>query len=1314
MTETGILRGMFEGIRDEKRTAANTAVRIGNAFLALLDMIEGTLPGIYLSKIDDDEAQGHITFLKGLTSNLLARLKGGAEFGRFVEGLTGAKIDAAGNAELRELYTRAVASLESLVTRGDAEFWQNLASKEFISGFLDGMGWAIQRKPYVNAAGETEYHYTLEIDNVTVRRLLRVYELVASQLRGENDNVVFAARMKVDHYDAATGRVWLDTEGESLYNVFRRDDCIMVQRFQPGNDVVHGGDGYVTKSYELLIDEVGSGGATNEAGERLDWVTFRNFTSEMEGASAAELIKRNDTFVRVDNLTDPERKGIVTIMTVGTNMPYIDIVYGLKTDPQHALKGRMGNLEGIRSELFGWLEGFGEYLTNLYAVGKFYNFQTGESLTSYMERTEQRYLSAFRETAYLVTDADNFVHNGTFLQDDASGEASVTGMDGWLRTDGNGDLESDGDDMEQEVIGFGGEPVLVNGLLTSWNIRQKAEVVMFDGKPMLHLDGKGVRQLYTLMKKRGTHAKSRYEVVNDDTPEADLTATDDVPDTLYLSIRILPITDGRLTVTFYDGTDIRREEETLTASLSYQMVQWSDEHDPYAYDGGENGHGHMTVTYTGECYISLIALTRDPVSSMMAEYSTRIEQTSRYIRLWAKATLADAGAVREQFAQIEVRADQIQSQVTEQVTRLDGRVDSAESSITQTARSIRAEVSEVNDGIINLADYTRWEQGWFGNGQTGKTYDQIKVADTQKIRYKSLVAVTGDTTFVINNGYYVQFAYFNADRQLCSTGGTYFSGWKTVARKDGKVVDSAIDIHPKDGKASDIVKYVALCVWKEAGGAVSPTDITASGIGISNGKIASTSWVEQTASSILSTVTSNREAAEKAIEERRQELEAYKKDNDKAVSAAAAWIDQSKDYVDIVARNWDKNGNILNGSSLTVLADGIKSEVKGYTDGKLNSYSTTEQTSELIRQAVQNFVTNEDLNGKGYATTSALNETANSITARVEAMETTAAPLDTDDAWVTGEYISTTAGKPYTKGSDGCITSANSWSRTKELWPITSKAWISGGSTRYRVVFFDASKKSISTRTLSGAQSNTELAVPANAQYVGIAIQSTTPSEIGVTLTTGTPITSAEISTFLSKDDLGNVQSNAFISADNIDFEFTKEWKVNAKGKGTVMSLDTAGNLSIAGTLTQGSITGDIQIGTGTNKMYIKPTATGGAELIGMAGNTQTLSLGFRTDSTTSSALMLPDVYHMYHGYAWEISNPGMGSGYTENIRAIADGQAMLTFLQGNSNTAKLGFTALGVFNFGATMSSWPRNASDVSVGGVFVDSNSILRVRTS
>lgn len=320
-----------------------------------------------------------------------------------------------------------------------------------------------------------------------VRGILRVFELVVSQLLGENDNRVFTAMMEVDHYDPETGTVWLDTHGGKYYNPFRKDDYIMVQQFNgmPSEENKH----YVTKHYELIITETGCGGLS-EGENRLDWVRFKNFTAPMEGLTPDDLITKGDTFTRVDNATDPDRRGIVTITTVGTKTPYMDIIYGLKTDPENYLKGRLGNLEGIKHHLFGWLQNFGELLTNLYAVGDFRLAQTGESLNAKVEMTRAQYSTAYQQLTHELTDEDNFLSNGAFRA-----FSSVPS----LIPDWVSDLPS-----SSSIITADGYPLMMN-IDTVRTLSSIAKAEDFDGRMMLHLQNASVSQKNALIRKPGTH-----------------------------------------------------------------------------------------------------------------------------------------------------------------------------------------------------------------------------------------------------------------------------------------------------------------------------------------------------------------------------------------------------------------------------------------------------------------------------------------------------------------------------------------------------------------------------------------------------------------------------------------------------------------------------------------------------------------------------------------------------------------------------------------------------------------------------------------
>lgn len=74
-----VLRAAAIQIRDERKLEANTAERVGSLLLALVEAdpsIED-LEKLFLSKVNDDEASGYITFENGLTANeLIIALKG--------------------------------------------------------------------------------------------------------------------------------------------------------------------------------------------------------------------------------------------------------------------------------------------------------------------------------------------------------------------------------------------------------------------------------------------------------------------------------------------------------------------------------------------------------------------------------------------------------------------------------------------------------------------------------------------------------------------------------------------------------------------------------------------------------------------------------------------------------------------------------------------------------------------------------------------------------------------------------------------------------------------------------------------------------------------------------------------------------------------------------------------------------------------------------------------------------------------------------------------------------------------------------------
>ena len=139
------LREAFEAIRDERIKHANTATRIGNAFLSLLDYAANADED-KLSAIHDDTARGLITFLKGIkigkdfsfdrSGNIIAHSITSENANTNEEkGFIIARKDATGKYKfcVDELLAWGLATVKQLHVKGDSSFDGNLFSQQFIS-----------------------------------------------------------------------------------------------------------------------------------------------------------------------------------------------------------------------------------------------------------------------------------------------------------------------------------------------------------------------------------------------------------------------------------------------------------------------------------------------------------------------------------------------------------------------------------------------------------------------------------------------------------------------------------------------------------------------------------------------------------------------------------------------------------------------------------------------------------------------------------------------------------------------------------------------------------------------------------------------------------------------------------------------------------------------------------------------------------------------------------------------------------------------------------------------------------------------------
>lgn len=698
------LQTQFEGIRDERRLQANTAYRIGTAFLSLLhfasdDMhttIEELLKkieGKYLSKVKDDEAAGLITFLRGLRVG------------------AGYKFDENGDIISHDIEAHDI-NANDLSVGGNSVFAGDLSSPDFVAGFITGKGWRLKNEPVENAAGVLENRYNLEIDNLIVRGSMRIFEMIVSQLLGENDNRIFTAMLEVDHYDPETGRVYLDTHEGRMYNPFRKDDYIMVQQYNgmPSAENNH----YVTKRYELIVTEVGSEG---EGEEMLAWVKFKNFTSSVAEATPANFIKKNDTFVRVDNLSDPDRKGIMQIITVGTAAPYLDILYGLKTDPDNSLKGRLGNLQGIHHRTFGDLDGFGELLQNLYATGDMILRRTGESVDTKFQMLKNQFATRFAQITYELTNEDNYIHNGTFLAAIGATEDSLT-IDGWSIDDSD----------ETAIWILNGAPVMVNGqITTSGNRRILIEET--EGRNMLRIINCGLTQANALIRQPGTHKE--YTKPSETKNEDEMGTTGDgfteVQDTLYINARVYAKTAGTMTIGFSPATEVNGKKNELAAQSI--KIAYSGEWQFVKLEGKWNGKGNFVLRYTGDMLVSFLSVTDKPIDNLQKTVSTQIIQTATNIKLLGDNIDKINGKTTQLGIELDAEKEAIRLYVDSQdeVLKRDYT-----SQISITKEAIMQEVTEKNNALNEaLSSKIRTEAGRIDLINSWQTETDTKISSIE-------------------------------------------------------------------------------------------------------------------------------------------------------------------------------------------------------------------------------------------------------------------------------------------------------------------------------------------------------------------------------------------------------------------------------------------------------------------------------------------------------------------------------------------------------------------------------------------------------
>ena len=563
------------------------------------------------------------------------------------------------------------ALVESLTVEKDSTFKGLLSSEVFTSGFPGGTGWALFWKEVLNAAGVKEKKAVMELDEMTVRGVMRVYEFVISQLMGENGTRLTTDMMRVDHIDAGTKTIYLDTEKGVLYNPFRPGDILMVQRFSV--------DGII-KQYELQV-VTAKVGDTSKGEERLDSITYKNFVGD-EGS-----VVFRDVLTRVDSATNSDRKGVIKQTSVEEGSPYLDVLYGMKTDPDNAVRLRLGRLAGIITYWWGQLQGYGLYSNNAYLLGDF-RLRTGEDVRTKFEIMEGMLQSAMQSVVNTMTEEDNFLKNASF-QDD---------MAYWER-------ESD-----MALFDIGGQ-LLDLGVNFYSEKNKVADIDSFDGRFMLRIKRSHIRQL-----------------------NADITKPED-GSVIFLTLKYHCAEEGILTAGFSGSAPY--VEQVIPAGEGFDILEIS---------GVWNGTGDFLLKFTGDLYIEQLTLTNHPLEDYKKEVSTKFEQTAEHILAVAEEVNKIDHTIKTAGWITTADGNKLWATITE-VDSLGNRVTTHESSFHVTAQQINAIVSRIDkaEDDLGIIDHTIKTAGWITTADGNKlwaTIDRVDVLGNRVTTHESSFHVT--------------------------------------------------------------------------------------------------------------------------------------------------------------------------------------------------------------------------------------------------------------------------------------------------------------------------------------------------------------------------------------------------------------------------------------------------------------------------------------------------------------------------------------------------------------------------------------------
>lgn len=326
--------------------------------------------GMFLSKVHADTAAGKITFEAGLDAGEAAIDASGNVTAKSVALANGsAAIDSDGNAEMASAVVRGALKTKT------ASISESMGSKDYVPGFT-GKGWNMRM------SGGLSY---LDLDNLTLRGSMTVYELLIKQIRATNGGIVVSAAnarvKKVDGSDAPlhlvgeTVKVWYE-QG----NPFKAGDWVRCMKWDTAYNRMH--------QYWAKVKAIGTD-ATYGYYTEFDYSAFDTY----KGGSGPAAIERLDIPRVGDDAvlfgsTVSGRQGVIYITAAEDEPPCIEVLEGVTTNSIEGVqRTRLGSLKQMSDTAFdGLLGGSGLYSDNAYLKGRFFLSNKGEEVDAFVSR----------------------------------------------------------------------------------------------------------------------------------------------------------------------------------------------------------------------------------------------------------------------------------------------------------------------------------------------------------------------------------------------------------------------------------------------------------------------------------------------------------------------------------------------------------------------------------------------------------------------------------------------------------------------------------------------------------------------------------------------------------------------------------------------------------------------------------------------------------------------------------------------------------------------------------------------------------------